>query len=58
MCAGVRPSIWRASSPTARIAAGVHVFRDDRRLAQNDAFALDVHEHVGRAEIDPDVQVK
>jgi hypothetical protein len=35
---------------------GVHVFCDDGRLAQNDALALDMHEHVGRAKIDADIQ--
>ncbi len=38
--------------------AVVHILCHNGRLAQYDALPLYVHEHVGRAQIDPNVQLK
>ena len=54
MLPGVRPSICLASSPTARtcLRAPDVGDRHHRRLVEDDAAALDVHEGVGGPEID------
>ncbi len=54
MPSGVRPSMRLASSPMPLIFGGL-LDRDDRGLVQHDAFALDVDQGVGRAEIDGDL---
>ena len=58
MWLGVRPIIRLASAPTARMAAGKGVDRDDRRLVQHDAAATHVDERVRGAEVDGHVATK
>ena len=52
---GVRPSIWRAWRADGHDAVVGRRVGDHRRLVEHDAAALDVHQHVGRAQIDADV---
>ena len=52
MPSGVRPSIRLASSPIPLIC---RVLDSDRGLVEDDPFALDVDEGIGRAKIDSDL---
>ena len=54
MLPGMRPSICGASRPTATTRVVAVARGDDGRLVDDDAAALDVDEHVGRAEVDAD----